>query len=123
MLALYFRSIFPLFFLLYRQNFNLTHRKAEREEIREIFASETAMERVCFCRNRVYVCTSWTNLNPGKRFHPCHICGYFNWVDPTMCEQTYYTWTFSNDQRNRGRIEQIKQEKCLFALFYFAHGC
>ena len=42
----------------------------------------------CFCGNPAVVRTSWTNINPGRRFQACSQvpgCGFFVWVDPPMC--------------------------------------
>ncbi|PWA47056.1 zinc finger, GRF-type [Artemisia annua] len=43
----------------------------------------------CFCGNPTIVRTSWTNINPGRRFRCCPqigtYCPFFSWVDPPMC--------------------------------------
>ncbi|PWA20742.1 zinc finger, GRF-type [Artemisia annua] len=44
----------------------------------------------CFCGTQTRVRTSWTNVNPGRRFHSCSEifgtdCGFFDWLDPPMC--------------------------------------
>ncbi|KAL0337389.1 UNVERIFIED_CONTAM: hypothetical protein Scaly_2014000 [Sesamum calycinum] len=44
----------------------------------------------CHCGKRAMVRTSWTNENPGRRFHSCEDyktegCGFFYWEDPPMC--------------------------------------
>lgn len=43
--------------------------------------------RFCRCKQVMAVTTSWTNANPGRRFKSCSKCGFFEWVDPPMCER------------------------------------
>ncbi|KAK9063048.1 hypothetical protein SSX86_016918 [Deinandra increscens subsp. villosa] len=44
---------------------------------------------VCYCRREATIRTSWTELNPGRRFYSCALeggdCGFFGRVDPPMC--------------------------------------
>ncbi|KAM7459313.1 hypothetical protein LguiA_036307 [Lonicera macranthoides] len=50
----------------------------------------------CHCFRRARMVTSWTDLNPGRRFLTCgntekmqnNDCGFFRWVDPSMCERS-----------------------------------
>ncbi|PWA36196.1 zinc finger, GRF-type [Artemisia annua] len=42
----------------------------------------------CHCGLRAKIRTSWTALNPGRRFYSCpkqDDCGFFDWFDPPMC--------------------------------------
>ncbi|PWA53054.1 zinc finger, GRF-type [Artemisia annua] len=42
----------------------------------------------CYCSLRARIRTSWTPLNPGRRFYCCpkpDECGFFHWFDPPMC--------------------------------------
>ncbi|KAK9065200.1 hypothetical protein SSX86_016583 [Deinandra increscens subsp. villosa] len=71
---------------------------------------------VCYCRREATIRTSWTELNPGRRFYSCALdvrlivdrflnfvsdsddcrklnvqggnCGFFGWVDPPMCARS-----------------------------------
>uniref|UniRef100_A0A5B7ACY3 GRF-type domain-containing protein n=1 Tax=Davidia involucrata TaxID=16924 RepID=A0A5B7ACY3_DAVIN len=49
--------------------------------------------RYCHCGKRAIIRTSWTDLNPGRRFHGCEKsgdhsgCGFFNWYDPPICNR------------------------------------
>lgn len=43
--------------------------------------------RFCRCKQLLSSTTSWTNANPGRRFVSCSKCGFFDWVDPPMCER------------------------------------
>ena len=45
------------------------------------------MEGICICGNKVVIRTSWTDLNPRRRFRTCQIYGNFSWVDPPMCDR------------------------------------
>ncbi|GKF23760.1 zinc finger, GRF-type containing protein, partial [Tanacetum coccineum] len=44
----------------------------------------------CVCGRRAMILTSWTNINPGRRFYACprrdSPCIFFHWVDPPICE-------------------------------------
>ncbi|KAK4433381.1 hypothetical protein Salat_1100400 [Sesamum alatum] len=45
---------------------------------------------VCACGREVVMRTSWTSINPGRRFRGCPgsqgtYCGTFEWIDPPMC--------------------------------------
>ncbi|KAL4585615.1 hypothetical protein LXL04_010238 [Taraxacum kok-saghyz] len=43
----------------------------------------------CYCGRVAIVRTSWTDTNPGRRFHCCpkqvSRCAFFAWLDPPMC--------------------------------------
>ncbi|CAA0839873.1 zinc knuckle (CCHC-type) family protein [Striga hermonthica] len=47
----------------------------------------------CYCGRRAVIRTSWTNENPGRRFHACLKkeegggCVFFDWYDPPMCRR------------------------------------
>ncbi|KAK4432748.1 hypothetical protein Salat_1037000 [Sesamum alatum] len=46
----------------------------------------------CYCGRRAVVRTSWTEVNPGRRFNACRDynrggCGFFDWEDPPMCRR------------------------------------
>ncbi|KAK9048818.1 hypothetical protein SSX86_032214 [Deinandra increscens subsp. villosa] len=47
---------------------------------------------ICYCRREATIRTSWTELNPGRRFYSCALeggnCGLFGWVDPPMCARS-----------------------------------
>ncbi|CAL5390371.1 unnamed protein product [Camellia sinensis] len=55
--------------------------------------SRTNAPRLCYCRERSPVKTSMTSGNMGRRFYGCArygvyvTCGYFEWVDPPMCQR------------------------------------
>ncbi|GKB00967.1 zinc finger, GRF-type containing protein [Tanacetum coccineum] len=48
---------------------------------------------LCFCGHPAVTRTSWTDVNPGRRFLACpqlngERCIYFDWVvDPPMCQR------------------------------------
>ncbi|KAL8053324.1 hypothetical protein ABFX02_05G063400 [Erythranthe guttata] len=52
------------------------------------------MDATCFCSRRPVMKTSWTDLNPGRRYTNCDKfrkpggCNYFVWTDPPMCERS-----------------------------------
>ncbi|GJU60717.1 zinc finger, GRF-type containing protein [Tanacetum coccineum] len=45
--------------------------------------------RLCHCGLPTLCRTSWTQINPGRRFHCCSKvgdnCGFNGWFDPPMC--------------------------------------
>ncbi|KAK4427600.1 hypothetical protein Salat_1528900 [Sesamum alatum] len=46
----------------------------------------------CYCGRRIVLRTSWTEVNPGRRFHSCREykrggCNFFDWEDPPMCRR------------------------------------
>lgn len=47
---------------------------------------------LCFCGKVDVVKTSWTPLNPGRRFFACpmndSVCGFIGWLDPPMCARS-----------------------------------
>ncbi|GMP49747.1 hypothetical protein CsSME_00016626 [Camellia sinensis var. sinensis] len=55
--------------------------------------SMTNPQRLCYCGERSPVKTSMTSANMGRRFYDCAryevdaTCGYFEWVDPPMCQR------------------------------------
>ncbi|KAF5960209.1 hypothetical protein HYC85_001418 [Camellia sinensis] len=63
-----------------------------------LFASESGQSRtnaprLCYCGESSSVKTSMTSGNMGRRFYGCArygvdvTCGYFEWVDPPMCQR------------------------------------
>ncbi|PWA71578.1 zinc finger, GRF-type [Artemisia annua] len=46
----------------------------------------------CFCGLQCAIRTSWTDVNPGRRFFSCPRdvpnCGFFEWCDPPMCPRS-----------------------------------
>ncbi|KAK6149751.1 hypothetical protein DH2020_017276 [Rehmannia glutinosa] len=47
----------------------------------------------CYCGRRAALRTSWTDDNPGRRFHSCIQytrggCSFFDWEDPPMCRRS-----------------------------------
>ncbi|KAK6121476.1 hypothetical protein DH2020_044784 [Rehmannia glutinosa] len=47
----------------------------------------------CYCGRRAVLRTSWTDDNPGRRFHSCLQysgggCSFFDWEDPPMCRRS-----------------------------------
>ncbi|PWA38768.1 zinc finger, GRF-type [Artemisia annua] len=46
----------------------------------------------CACGRRAVIRTSWTNINPGRRFYSCpqkdSNCPFIDWVDPPMCPRS-----------------------------------
>ncbi|KAK4438911.1 hypothetical protein Salat_0225700 [Sesamum alatum] len=56
-------------------------------------SSSAEVMRTCTCGREVVVRTSWTTMNPGRRFRGCpgdagKYCGTFQWVDPPMCRRS-----------------------------------
>ncbi|KAK6140688.1 hypothetical protein DH2020_025570 [Rehmannia glutinosa] len=53
--------------------------------------SEVLMDSMCHCGRNAVKKTSWTDLNPGRRYSACENfrevggCCYFVWIDPPMC--------------------------------------
>ncbi|KAL7139503.1 hypothetical protein ABFS83_09G056400 [Erythranthe nasuta] len=51
------------------------------------------MDLTCHCGRKLTMKTSWTDLNPGRRYSTCEKyrqvggCYYFAWIDPPMCER------------------------------------
>ncbi|PWA73473.1 zinc finger, GRF-type [Artemisia annua] len=46
------------------------------------------MVRCPNCGAHSVIRTSWTAINPGRRFYCCsRTCGIINWYDPPMCER------------------------------------
>ncbi|KAL0318161.1 UNVERIFIED_CONTAM: hypothetical protein Scaly_2860400 [Sesamum calycinum] len=52
-------------------------------------STSTIKTLMCYCGKKACRRTSWTNNNPGRRFHGCGDvasgCGFFVWEDPPMC--------------------------------------
>ncbi|PIN02097.1 DNA topoisomerase [Handroanthus impetiginosus] len=52
------------------------------------------MEELCYCNRPTLKKTSWTDLNPGRRYSICPQyrenggCNFFSWVDPPMCARS-----------------------------------
>ena len=79
---------------------------------------------VCFCGKLALVKTSWTPLNPGRRFYACptkdSVCGFIGWVDPPMCarSKTIIPGLLRNintlEERCNGLVRSINmlQEQC-----------
>ncbi|PWA57684.1 zinc finger, GRF-type [Artemisia annua] len=46
---------------------------------------------ICSCGRRTIPKTSWTDINPGRRFHRCpkpnSTCPFNDWIDPPMCNR------------------------------------
>ncbi|KAK6150062.1 hypothetical protein DH2020_017587 [Rehmannia glutinosa] len=55
--------------------------------------SEVIMDVFCNCGRNATMKTSWTDLNPGRRYMACQKfkevggCTFFNWIDPPMCSR------------------------------------
>ncbi|KAK6148207.1 hypothetical protein DH2020_019119 [Rehmannia glutinosa] len=55
--------------------------------------SEYVVDDLCHCGRNSIVKTSWTNLNPGRRYKACTKfrevggCHYFSWIDSPMCSR------------------------------------
>ncbi|KAL8250322.1 hypothetical protein R6Q59_034015 [Mikania micrantha] len=46
----------------------------------------TSSNVICYCGSSTFIRTSWTDKNPGRRFHCCNgKCGFVSWVDPETC--------------------------------------
>ncbi|KAK6163403.1 hypothetical protein DH2020_000267 [Rehmannia glutinosa] len=55
--------------------------------------SHTTSSIDCYCGRRAVMRTSWTEDNPGRRFHACLSynrggCKFFDWEDPPMCRRS-----------------------------------
>ncbi|KAK1430141.1 hypothetical protein QVD17_12682 [Tagetes erecta] len=54
-----------------------------------ISASNRDEPPICSCGSCTTIRTSWTEANPGRRFHCCRSgCGFVEWLDPKMCERS-----------------------------------
>ncbi|KAL0289400.1 UNVERIFIED_CONTAM: hypothetical protein Scaly_2703300 [Sesamum calycinum] len=55
-------------------------------------STSTIKTLMCYCGKKACLRTSWTNNNPGRRFHGCGDvasgCGFFVWEDPPMCTRS-----------------------------------
>lgn len=80
--------IFPLFFLLYWQNFSLTQSKSwERRKkrnfcMRDHHGRSMLLWKQSLCSHLIDI------IEPWKKILFMRICGYFNSVDPPMCERS-----------------------------------
>ncbi|KAM7508453.1 hypothetical protein LguiA_018906 [Lonicera macranthoides] len=77
----------------------------------------------CNCMRRTVMRTSWTDLNPGRRFEACgnevNGCSYFQWIDPPMCARSTHIIPGLLRRVNRGKIVvgmYKKREKFLIVL-------
>ncbi|KAK4427159.1 hypothetical protein Salat_1484800 [Sesamum alatum] len=57
------------------------------------YSFDGSLPRNCRCGQQVFVRTSWTNRNPGRRFRGCpgalgSYCDCFEWIDPPMCRRS-----------------------------------
>ncbi|XP_012839459.1 PREDICTED: uncharacterized protein LOC105959844 [Erythranthe guttata] len=90
-----FPSIFPPFFSFFSFIFTATHLSFSHSlhfSLHIFFLLFLKMS--CYCSRRTTMKTSWTELNPGRRYETCQKyreiggCNYFAWVDPPMCERS-----------------------------------
>ncbi|KAK6151063.1 hypothetical protein DH2020_015995 [Rehmannia glutinosa] len=57
--------------------------------------AEVNVEDICRCGRLTTKKTSWTDLNPGRRYAACERfrevggCSYFEWIDPLMCDRAW----------------------------------
>nr|GEU83477.1 zinc finger, GRF-type [Tanacetum cinerariifolium] len=65
----------------------------------------------CFCTKRENVITSWTNENPGRRFHGCPVHGIVDWVDPPMCHRAVNIIPGLLRARNRQEAQLLKVKR------------
>ncbi|KAG8364577.1 hypothetical protein BUALT_Bualt18G0011800 [Buddleja alternifolia] len=73
--------------------------------------------RICDCKKRAPLGTSWTDDNLGRRFHGCENfnkiggCNFFKWADPPMCPRAMVI--IPNLRRDKHRLtvenEQLRQ--------------
>ncbi|KAK1350636.1 GRF-type domain-containing protein [Heracleum sosnowskyi] len=47
------------------------------------------MAAKCYCGAWAVQQTAWTSANAGRRFLACPFrkCGFFNWIDPPLCDR------------------------------------
>lgn len=52
-----------------------------------LFYKQMAMK--CYCGGWAVQQTAWTSANAGRRFVSCPFrrCGFFNWLDPPLCDR------------------------------------
>ncbi|XP_012827969.1 PREDICTED: uncharacterized protein LOC105949220 [Erythranthe guttata] len=57
-------------------------------------SSGVQVNNTCYCARMAIMKTSWTDLNPGRRFAICPKykqiggCKYYVWIDPPMCDRS-----------------------------------
>ncbi|KAJ9565630.1 hypothetical protein OSB04_001596 [Centaurea solstitialis] len=88
------------------------------------FPKDQIEDEFCLCGDRLVVKTSWTHLNPGRRFLSCrnygtsHECKKFKWLDAELPNQYYKDMLFNfhlqfkgfNDNPNMDQLEESKKE-------------
>ncbi|KAL7132165.1 hypothetical protein ABFS83_12G053600 [Erythranthe nasuta] len=81
------------------------------------------MEATCYCSRRVVTRTSWTDLNPGRRYSTCDNykkirgCNYFVWIDPPMCDRSRQIipgLLRKINMREEELMKKSSREKCLW---------
>ncbi|GER41644.1 GRF zinc finger containing protein [Striga asiatica] len=75
------------------------------------------MEMTCRCGDKVYLKTSWTQNNPGRRYWACPkygqkfgFCGFFIWYDPEICARAknIIPGLLEKSNKHQYQIEQYK---------------
>ncbi|KAL8484410.1 hypothetical protein ACS0TY_026906 [Phlomoides rotata] len=71
---------------------------------------------LCKCLEEARLRTSWTDANPGRRFHGCRYwtvngggCNFFKWSDPEMYERA--RTVILNLLQEKNRYKALKHEK------------
>ncbi|PWA59077.1 zinc finger, GRF-type [Artemisia annua] len=71
----------------------------------------------CHCGKVAVVKTSWTNINPGRRFYSCpdvaSDCPFVDWVDPPMCPRSVniIPGLLRSLNNHRGQIQVLQEER------------
>ncbi|KAL2465122.1 GRF-type domain-containing protein [Abeliophyllum distichum] len=78
--------------------------------------------RICYCGELPILKTSWTEINPGRRFWGCRFygkvgcCDFFEWADPAPHER--YKSVINGLLRKRNEVDKEKVNIGKTARFY-----
>ncbi|KAL8509809.1 hypothetical protein ACS0TY_016872 [Phlomoides rotata] len=80
------------------------------------FSNVSRSSVLCKCFEEARLRTSWTDANPGRRFHGCRYwtvdgggCDFFKWSDPEMSERA--RTLILNLLQEKNRYKALKHEK------------
>ncbi|KAL4580849.1 hypothetical protein LXL04_017054 [Taraxacum kok-saghyz] len=80
---------------------------------------------LCFCGRNALMRTSWTDLNPGRRFWGCpkpySTCGFIGWIDGPMYERSKHVFPGLLRSLNRVErsLEKSKEETRKMKIYMF----
>ncbi|CAI9087491.1 OLC1v1021567C1 [Oldenlandia corymbosa var. corymbosa] len=108
---------------------NKMHSMPRINQSKEVVVKEseeiTTVPVSCYCGKASKLRTSWTDANPGRRFLCCKKygrssgCGFFQWYDKPMCEQS--TWVIPSLLRNvRTQEAELTRHRQREKLLWFA---